>query len=682
MRKKKPTSNIFQKSTCLHWLGITLLVLLIGCNDPQPPAKEKTSQPQTTYTASNANTVLLPPPTPFYEKTQTYNELQAQIAEKEQAIPQESDLARQLSLSWEGVELEQEVRRYVEEAKKLAEVFAPVADQSSRLCQAKLFFDEGRFCDADAVLNLGALLQKQSDLKIQEAAQPTEGIQQNKNALAWEYCIKALLWKTFYNRPLHQEQARQYFEEALQLSTHPRILLEYARLFQKQEQYLTAYALGKRACALCEENTAAYLPELADTLHLLFFVERRMDWDEAAAETGQRAVPHYRKLMQTKPDTYAADFFELLRFLGYTHDHLKHYEEAERNHQEIVDTCRRLAANNPEEYEEKLIYTMQDLSYIQRGARHLDAAQKTNNEALLICRQGLRKKPKKYKPLLAYALQHSGYFIEDRKKEKQNYVESIALYRELAQENPKEYLLPLADILHKWGNFQVKTDHFEDIKNGYRNDLKSKNPFRKAKGIFNRFVYSEKQIIADTHAKRIYEEALQIHRDIFPQKPYWQLSELAELLTALADIQSLTGEREAAKKNYEEALEIRRAMTKGHSYNRDNLARALQRLAILHLNEDEFKKAEGLYLEALDIYRELSQEEPKHYMYLYTYYALDLSKFYLESLPDKNKAIALAKEVIDTLRPMKKKFPALQNDLVEAYEILRKNGVTLPEDRT
>ena len=149
----------------------TCLALRLSCYSSavtllSPPLKKKTGRPQTTAsrnTASATNTVAPPPPTPFYEKAQTYKDLQAQIAEKERLITQEPDLARQLSLSWEVIELEQEVKRYIKEATKLAELFTPVSNQSDRLCQAKLLFDEGRFCDADAVLSLKALLQEQSD---------------------------------------------------------------------------------------------------------------------------------------------------------------------------------------------------------------------------------------------------------------------------------------------------------------------------------------------------------------------------------------------------------------------------------------------------------------------------------------------------------------------------------------
>ncbi len=684
MRKENLTSHILQKSTCLHLLGITLLVLLIGCNDPQPLAKEKTGRPQTTSsknTTSGINTVPPLPQTPPYEKTQYYKELQAQIDEKERLILLEPDLARQLDLSEESRGLEQEAIRYSIETKELPKIFAPVSDQSDRLCQAKLLFDEGRFCDADAVLSLEALLQEQSDLTIQEAVSLSKGGQQEKEALAWEYCIKALLWETFYNRPLHKQQARQYFEDALQLSQHPRILLEYARFFYKQEQHFTAYALGKRACALCEENTTAYLPELADTLHLLFFVERRMDWNETAAETAQNALSHYRKLMQENPYIYAAKFCELLRFSGFTQYHLEQYDEAVKKHQEIVDTCRRLAANNPEEYEEKLICAMQDLSYTQYRARRSNAAKKTNNEAIFICRQGLRKNPKKYKPLLAYTFQYAASFMQKRKEKERNYIEAIAVYRELAQENPDEYLPALANILHDWGNYKKFSEHLWDKKQHYTRNLQSKSLLRKAKGAWGRFVYQKQQIIERESAKRNFEEAIEIYRKLFSNKQFRQTHAFGKTLIDFADLQNERGLFEEAQKNYEEALQIQRTLVKHRRHYKYNIGETLRKLGVLYINRGNLKKAEKLHLEALELYRELSQEEPQDYMNCYISTLLNLGEFYLEKLPNREKSIALAKKAMELLPFLDKNDSySLEHYPKRAREILQKNGASPVED--
>ena len=400
--------------------------------------------------------------------------------------------------------------------------------------------------------------------------------------------------------------------------------MEYARLFQKQEQYLTAYALGKRACALCKENTAAYLPELADTLHLLFFVERRMDWDEIADETGHRAVPHYRKLIQGNPDTYAIEFSELLRSLGFIQYYFEKYDEAVKNHQEIVDIYRKLPANNPDAYEEKLISAMQDLSYTQCRAGRLDAAQKTNNEAIHICRQGLRTDPKKYKPLLAYTFQHAAYSMEGRKEKERNYIEAIAVYRELAQENPDEYLPALADILHEWGRFQNDYTALGRAEERYRTDLKSDSILLKARGVFNRFVHSEKQDIANARTKLIYKEALQIHHKIFPNKPYWQIRELAELLSDLADMQNSTAERKEALKNYEEALPLQRALITHHKFYRELLARTLSRLGYIYGQEDAFEKIRK-GLQGSD--RSLPRTEPGRAQTLHGQVYLNLAEF-------------------------------------------------------
>ncbi|MBT7069492.1 MAG: hypothetical protein HN975_01215 [Anaerolineae bacterium] len=58
---------------------------------------------------------------------------------------------------------------------------------------------------------------------------------------------------------------------------------------------------------------------------------------------------------------------------------------------------------------------------------------------------------------------------------------------------------------------------------------------------------------------------------------------------------------------------------------------------------------------------------------------INLSIFYLQSVPDKEKSVSLAKEAVEIIYPIHKEIPYLENYLKTAIQVLQANGVDLDD---
>jgi len=163
-------------------------------------------------------------------------------------------------------------------------------------------------------------------------------------------------------------------------------------------------------------------------------------------------------------------------------------------------------------------------------------------------------------------------------KVNQLYVETIDRYRQLAQNNPQNYLPDVAKILNNFGIVQSLT-----------NELKQ--------------------------AEKSFEEALEIYRQLVQDNPQTYLPDVAATLNYLGNLQREKNELEQAEKSFEEALKIYRQLAQDNpqSYLSDMVG-ILNNLGDLQRDKNELKQAEKSYKEALEIYRQSTQEIPYTYL--------------------------------------------------------------------
>ena len=164
---------------------------------------------------------------------------------------------------------------------------------------------------------------------------------------------------------------------------------------------------------------------------------------------------------------------------------------------------------------------------------------------------------------------------------------------------------------------------------------------------------------SDTHdfeaAEKEYQEALGIRRELAKTTPEAYLPYVATTLNNLATLHSDIHDFKAAEKEYQEALAIYRkfAKTTPEAYL-PNVATTLNNLAILHCYTHDFKAAEKEYQEALAKYRELARTTPEAYLPYVATTLNNLANLHLDTHDFKaaekeyQEALAIYKELAKT----------------------------------
>ena len=116
-------------------------------------------------------------------------------------------------------------------------------------------------------------------------------------------------------------------------------------------------------------------------------------------------------------------------------------------------------------------------------------------------------------------------------------------------------------------------------------------------------------------AKKAYEEALQIRRQLAEKNPDVYLPDVATTLNNLGTLFHAKKEMSGAKKAYDEALQIRRQLAeKNPDAYLPHVATTLNNLGVLLKDNDEMGGAKKAFDEAMQIYRQFAQKKP--YIYL------------------------------------------------------------------
>lgn len=241
-----------------------------------------------TYNIENIGTAQ------FIYQSLDYQELTKRIEEKRELVEvyQETNKTdKALKAGADLAELEQQLDAFKDNVFRLYETFSKIEINTERLTQAKAYFDQGQFREADAILNavemtqdLDCLIARDRQLDHEKAE-----IAQGKTQIADEFLIKARLQTLTYDQPDWFEQACHYFATALTAARTVTALFEYALFLQKHNSFDQAKPLYEEALAtnrtLAAENPRTYLPDVATTpINLsIFYVEAIPDQEKSIA---------------------------------------------------------------------------------------------------------------------------------------------------------------------------------------------------------------------------------------------------------------------------------------------------------------------------------------------------------------------------------------------------------------
>jgi len=274
-----------------------------------------------------------------------------------------------------------------------------------------------------------------------------------------------------------------------------------------------------------------------------------------------------------------------------------------------------------------------DLAITPNDRRNVDTEQKRMEEArqhferaLTLRRQLAQQNPANYLPDMATTLNNLGNLdrLEARTDEaRQSYEEALKIRRRLAQQNLEPHPPDLAITLNNLGlleksNAQVDQarQHFDEALKIYR-QMARQDPDQylpKVAEVLNNLGFAEREQKRTQEARQHYEEALQIRRQLAQVDPDSYSPYLATTLNDLGILNAMESRTDDARRDYEEALQSYRRLSK-----RDPgtyipyVAATLNNLALVDEGQNRIEEARALYKEDLSLFRELFQDDPDRY---------------------------------------------------------------------
>jgi tetratricopeptide (TPR) repeat protein len=458
-----------------------------------------------------------------------YQALMAGIKDKKRLLRLETDPLEQLEISGELQQLEAQLEQFKENIVRLAETFSKIEINTERLRQAKDYFEQGQFREADAILqaeemvkDLNKLLQRDQQLDQQKAE-----VRASREQIANEFLIKAQLWATFYEQSNRFEQTCEYFAESLRALKTTDNLFAYARFLQEHNQLEQANLFYTEALEIY--RNLGDLPNVAMTLNNLAVLHQNKNEIVIAEQEYQEALQIRRELAVENPRPFLPKVAMTLNNLAILHSDKNERLIAEQEYQEALQIRRELAVENPRSFLPDVAVTLNNLANLHRNKNEMAIAEQKYQEALQIRRELAVENPRSFLPDVAMTLNNLAV-LHSNKNEMAialaEYQEALQIYRELAVENPRSFLQYVATtlnnlaVLHQRKNEMVIAEQEYQEALQIRRELAVENPRSflpdVAMTLINLSIFY-KQVEPETSIT-LAEEALEIIQQ-FPESP-------------------------------------------------------------------------------------------------------------------------------------------------------------------
>jgi CHAT domain-containing protein/exonuclease VII small subunit len=261
-----------------------------------------------------------------------------------------------------------------------------------------------------------------------------------------------------------------------------------------------------------------------------------------------------------------------------------------------------------------------------RESRQLEAAVEAYQQALAIYRQLAQQQPQVYEPYLATTLNNLGTALRGLRRLEaavEAFQQALAIYRQLAQQQPQVYEPYLATTLTNLGNALSDLRRLEAAVEAYQQAL----AIRRRLAQQQPEVYEPDLATTLTNlgnalsdlrrleaAVEAYQQALAIYRQLAQQQPQVYEPDVAMTLNNLGNALSDLRRLEAAVEAFQQALAIYRqlAQQQPEVYEPD-VAMTLNNLGIALRGLRRLEAAVEAFQQALAIYRQLAQQQPQVY---------------------------------------------------------------------
>ena len=298
-------------------------------------------------------------------------------------------------------------------------------------------------------------------------------------------------------------------------------------------------------------------------------------------------------------------------------------DEARRHFERALELRQSLLGPNASLWDKAR--TLNNLGNLDRMQNRLDEAREHDESALTIYRQLAQQNPDEYLPYLAVTLSNLGAIerLQNRLDEaRKDYEESLQINRQLAEQNPAKYLPNMAMILNEYGLVDASQNRLEAAQEHYGQALKIARQLAAESpdaylpqlamtlsnfGLFDAYQHHMEE------ARQHYEEALKIDRQLAGQNSAVYLPDLAMTLSNLGRVDRLQNRMDEARQHYDEAVKIDRQLAQQNpAAYLPHLAMALTELAFVESSQNRIEESRTHYEEALSLLRKLSQADARY----------------------------------------------------------------------
>jgi tetratricopeptide (TPR) repeat protein len=380
--------------------------------------------------------------------------------------------------------------------------------------------------------------------------------------------------------------------------------------YEKSESnYIEALSIRR---TLVEKNPEIYTSDVAGTLNDLAFLQQAMNQFEKSELNYTEALDIRRALAENNPDVYNSDVANTLNNLADLNHSMNNYEKAESNFTEALGIYRALAERNPDVYNSDVARTLNNLADLQRDMNQYEKSELNLIEALSIRRTLAMKYPEVYTYDVAVTLNNLAFLQKTMNKNEQaelNYMETLSKLRILAEKNPNVFLPSVATALDNMANLQQKMKQYEKAESNFtealkiRRELADKNPEVYSWSVaatLNNLATLQKDMDQYEKSESNYIEALYRLKALAQKNPEVYNSFVGTTLNNLSWLQYKTNLSEAIK-NTQEAIDIYALLDSSNSNVKAQLSIFKTRMARYRVFAGQFKEAEELARQAIEI---------------------------------------------------------------------------------
>src|SRR6266566_3177697 len=247
-------------------------------------------------------------------------------------------------------------------------------------------------------------------------------------------------------------------------------------------------------------------------------------------------------------------------------------------------------------------------SEIYRTAMRLFLEGKVDQALVTLSDEKLRKlsKAAKEEAIQAWLLKAQLFTVQFR------FDDAEKAYQGAIDTSPDSFV---ANFAFAW--FNAELNHYEKATTGYARCLesaRSKGNSGDIAATLNNLANLDADQDRHEAARKGYEEALEIRRELAQKNPDTYLPDAAETLNNLAILDAAQNRQEAARKGFEEALKIDREVAqKNPDTYLPDVARTLNNLAVLDTAQNRQEAARKGLEEALNIYERFVERNPERF---------------------------------------------------------------------